>query len=79
VLHDSYKSISNYRLGNVMKILTMFYVTFSSLALIAAIFSVKAENGMPFVNYHNGFWIILGLMGLVGLFMLFLFKKKKWL
>ena len=79
VLHDSYESISNYRLGNVMKILTMFYVTFSSLALIAAIFSIKAENGMPFVNYHNGFWVILGIMGLVGLFMLFLFKKKKWL
>ncbi len=79
VLHDSYESISNYHLGNVMKILTIFYVTFSSLALIAAIFSIKADRGMPFINYQNSFWIILGIMGLVGLAMLLLFKKKKWL
>ncbi|MBI4779504.1 LPXTG cell wall anchor domain-containing protein [Candidatus Falkowbacteria bacterium] len=79
VLHDSYESISNYHLGNVMKILTIFYVTFSSLALIAAIFSIKADGGMPFINYENSFWIILGIMGLVGLAMLLLFKKKKWL
>lgn len=79
VLHDSYESISNYHLGNIMKILTIFYVTFSSLALIAAIFSIKADGGMPFVNYQNSFWIILGIMGIVGLLMLSFFKKKKWM
>lgn len=79
VLHDSYESISNYRLGNVMKTLTIFYVTFSSLALVAAIFSIKADKGMPFINYPNGFWIILSIMGAVGLAMLYLFNKKRWL
>ncbi|MFA6306860.1 MAG: CorA family divalent cation transporter [Patescibacteria group bacterium] len=79
VLHDSYESIANYHLGNIMKTLTIFYVTFSSLTLIAAIFSIKADQGMPFINYQNNFWIILGIMGLAGLSMLLLFKKKKWL
>jgi len=79
VLSASYESLANYRLSNIMKILTIFYVTFSSLTLIAAIFSIKADHGMPFVNYQNNFWIILGIMGLVGLAMLYLFKKKKWL
>ena len=79
VLHDSYESISNYHLGNTMKILTIFYVTFSSLSLVAAIFSLKIDNGMPFINYQNGFWIIVGIMSLVGLFMILLFRNKKWL
>ncbi|MDP2736939.1 MAG: CorA family divalent cation transporter [bacterium] len=79
VLHDSYESMANNKLSSIMKTLTIFYVTFSSLALVAAIFSIKTDNGMPFVNYQNNFWIILGIMGFVGLSMLLLFIKKKWL
>lgn len=79
VLCASFESLSNYRLGSTMKTLTIFYVIFSSLSLIAATFSIKAENGMPFINYENGFWIILAIMGITGLFMILLFKRKKWM
>lgn len=79
VLYDSYESLSNYRLGNTMKILTIFYVIFSSLSLVAAVFSLKIDDGMPFINYQNGFWMIIAIMGIIGLSMLLLFKKKKWL
>jgi len=79
VLYDSYESISNYRLNSAMKTLTIFYVTFSSMALIAAIFSIKTENGMPFLKYPNNFWVVVAIMGIVGLAMLLLFKKKKWM
>ena len=79
VLFNSYQSQADYQLGKTMKTLTIFYVVFSSLSLVAAIFSIKAEDGMPFVNYRNGFWIILAIMGIIGLFMLLLFKRKRWL
>ncbi|MBU0721851.1 hypothetical protein KKA93_00070 [Patescibacteria group bacterium] len=79
VLYASCESQSNYRLSSIMKTLTIFYVTFSSLSLIAAIFSIKADHGMPFINYQNSFWIILSIMSAAGLAMLLLFKKKKWL
>jgi len=79
VLHDSYESLSNYRLNNAMKTLTIFYVTFSSMALVAAIFSIKTENGMPFLKYANNFWVVVVIMGIVGLAMLLLFKKKRWM
>ncbi len=79
VLHDSYESLSNYRLNNAMKTLTIFYVTFSSMALVAAIFSIKTEYGMPFLKYSNNFWVVVLIMGIVGLAMLLLFKKKKWM
>jgi len=46
---------------------------------VAAIFSMNIDKNMPFINLTNGFWIILGIMGLIGLSMLLLFKKKKWM
>ena len=79
VLHDSYESIANYNLNSAMKMLTIFYVTFSSMALTADIFNLKINLGSPLPGLGNGFWLITGVMGLVGLFMILLFKKKKWL
>jgi len=79
VINDSYESLSNYRLSTVMKTLTIFYVIFSSLALVAAIFGMNVDKNMPFINSNNGFWIVLGIMGTVGLAMLLLFIRKKWL
>lgn len=79
VMRDSYESMANDRLSNIMKTLTIFYVIFSSLSLVAAIFSIKAENGMPFIGNENGFWIIIEIMAAMGLAMLLLFKKKKWM
>ncbi len=79
VLFNSYQSLADYQLGSTMKKLTIFYVTFSSLSLVAAIFSLKVETGMPFLNYQNGFWLVLAIMGIVGLFMLLLFKRNRWM
>jgi len=78
VLYASYESLSNYRLNSVMKTLTIFYVIFSSLTLVAAIFGMNVDKNMPFINQQNGFWIVITIMSLVGLAMLYLFKKKKW-
>jgi magnesium transporter len=79
ILYGSYESLANYRLGNTMKTLTIFYVIFSSLTLVAAVFGMNVDKDMPFINHPNGFWMIIIIMGIVGLAMLFLFKKKKWL
>jgi magnesium transporter len=78
VLYASYESISNYRLNSVMKTLTIFYVIFSSMTLATGIFSIKVENGMPFVNYPHGFWMVMSIMSIIGLAMVYLFKNKKW-
>lgn len=78
-LSASYESLANYRLSNIMKTLTIFYVIFSSLSLVAAIFSMNVDKNMPFINVANGFWLVIIIMSLVGLSMLYLFKKKRWL
>ncbi|MEI6597050.1 MAG: magnesium transporter CorA family protein [bacterium] len=78
VLYASYESLSNYRLNSVMKTLTIFYVIFSSLTLVAAIFGMNVDKNMPFINQQNGFWMVVTIMSSVGLAMLYLFKKKNW-
>lgn len=78
-LHDTNESLLNYSINNVMKTLTVFSVIVFPLTLFAAIFGMNTMNGMPFINMENGFWVIIGLMGIATLGMLLFFAKKKWL
>ncbi|MBD3247687.1 hypothetical protein GF382_00155 [Candidatus Falkowbacteria bacterium] len=78
-LHDTNESLLNYSINNVMKTLTVFSVIVFPLTLFAALFGMNTTNGMPFTQTENGFWIIIGLMGIATLAMLFFFAKKKWL
>ncbi len=79
VLNSSNESLLNYRISDIMKTLTIFSVIVFPLTLLAAIFGMNTENGMPFTDTENGFWIIIAIM-LAGSFaMLLYFKKKRWL
>ncbi|MDO8593099.1 MAG: CorA family divalent cation transporter [bacterium] len=73
VLYDSQESLANYKLSSIMKTLTIFYVIFSSLSLIAAIFSMNLAVGTA------NFWLTIGAMAAAGLIMFLVFKIKKWL
>lgn len=78
-LHDTNESLLNYNLGSVMKTLTIFSVIIMPLNLIAAIFTMSTEKGMPLLGMANDFWIVVSLMALIALGMLLIFAKKKWL
>ena len=78
ILNSTNESLLNYRLSEIMKTLTIFSIISFYLTLIAGIFSMRTE-GMPIVHTPNGFWIILGIMGIIGLSILLFFKRKKWL
>ncbi|MBU4216448.1 magnesium transporter CorA family protein [Candidatus Parcubacteria bacterium] len=79
VLNSTNESLMNYNMNDIMKTLTIISVIVFPLTLFAAIFSMKVENGMPFLTTPYGFWFIIGLMVIGGLSMLLFFKKKKWL
>jgi len=72
-------SLVSFKLNDIMRTLTIFSVIVFPLTLLATIFSMKVEGGMPFINAANGFWLIIILMVLIGLAMIFYFKKRKWL
>lgn len=66
------------RTSTVIKTLTiMAFFTFP-LTLISGIFGMNTIY-TPIVDYRHGFWIIVGFMFISVVFMVALFKKKKWL
>lgn len=77
-LNSTSQAISNDRMTNIMKTLTIISVIVFPLTLLAAIFGMNAKY-MPLVDNPNGFWLIVGLMILIGGTMLTIFKNKKWL
>jgi magnesium transporter len=78
-LYDTNQSMLNYNINNVMKTLTVFSVVMYPLSVIASLFGMNTESGMPFLNSPHGFWIIVGIMGFCASILLLIFAKKKWL
>lgn len=78
ILSSTNESLLNYRLSEIMKTLTIFSIISFYLTFIAALFAMRA-NDMPIVDEPNAFYIILGLMAIVGLSIVFIFSRKKWL
>lgn len=72
-------SMLSYKMGNIMKTLTIFSVIVFPLTLFAAIFGMNTMEGMPFIHNNNGFWIIISAMIVGTIFMFLVFKRKKWL
>lgn len=77
-LHESYESLKSHYLNTIMKTLTIFSVIVFPLTLLAALFGMNTTH-MPLVENQYGFWIIIGFMCVGMLFMLILFRYKKWL
>ncbi len=70
-------SIQGHRLNEVMKTLTILSVIFIPLTFLAGIYGMNFEN-MPELTYQNGYFILLGIMFLIGIFIVWYFKRKKW-
>ncbi len=77
-LHDTNESISNAKMTSVMKTLTMFSVIVFPLTLFAAIFAMRTKY-MPLESHPYGFWLIIGIMAVITVMMIAVFKKKKWM
>jgi magnesium transporter len=77
-LHETNESVVGLRMNEIMKTLTIISVTTFPLSLMTAIFAVHA-TGTPFISEPFGFLKLVGLVAAGVLFMLFVFKKKKWM
>ncbi len=76
-LHQQFMLAIQDRTGNRLKVLTILSAIFLPLTLIAGIYGMNFEN-MPELNVPFGYFIILGVMGVVAIFMLAFFYKKGW-
>lgn len=77
-LSDAYISLSTHRLNHTMQVLTVITAIFIPLSFVAGVYGMNFE-GMPELTWRYGYFYVLSLMGLIAVFLLLLFRHKKWL
>ncbi|MFO7889781.1 MAG: magnesium/cobalt transporter CorA [bacterium] len=77
-LQDMYLSNISNKMNEVMKVLTIIATIFIPLTFIAGIYGMNFTY-MPELQYKWGYFIILGVMGLIMIGMIWFFRRRKWL
>jgi len=75
---ELYLSGTSNRMNEIMKVLTIIATIFIPLTFITGIYGMNFKF-MPEINWYWGYPFILSVMFLLGVVMLVIFKRKKWL
>ncbi len=76
-IRDSYLSLNSHQTNNVMKVLTIITSIFAPLTLIAGIYGMNFET-MPELTWQYGYFLILGIMGVIAVAMFSWFRRLGW-
>ena len=77
-VEDTHRTAISYRLNEIMKTLTIFSIVIMSLTLFTNIFIVPALS-TPLLGNYGDFWAMLGIMTLLTISAIGIFKRKGWL
>lgn len=77
-VRDNYHSAISNRMNQVMKTLTVFATIMLPLGLIAGIYGMNVAD-LPLAGRHDSFWLIVGIMVVLGGGMLAVFRRRRWL
>lgn len=75
---ETYLSLSSNRMNEVMKVLTVMATIFIPLTFIAGIYGMNFDN-MPELQHHLGYPGVMVLMLIIGLAMVYYFRRRKWI
>ena len=75
---DVYLSSISNKMNEVMKVLTIIATIFIPLTFIAGVYGMNFRF-MPAIEWYWGYFATLFAMAVIGIVMVFYFKKKKWL
>jgi magnesium transporter len=64
-------------MNEIMKTLTIVSAIFIPLTFIVGVYGMNFEY-MPELKYENGYYVVIGVMVLIGILMVFYFKKRRW-
>ena len=78
VLYETQTSLMADHISQIMRVLTIFSAIILPLSLVTSIWGMNHEV-MPLRDGPLAFWLVIALMGLVGVGLLFFFRKKRWL
>jgi len=76
-MQDLYVSNVNLRLNEVMKVMTIVTCLLAPATVIGGIFGMNFDI-IPFAHHSLGFYLAVGIMFLVPLIMLYIFKRRGW-
>ena len=76
-LEETNNSLLSNKLNLTMKVLTIFSAVMLPMTVYSNILAMSAD--IPFGTHPYGFWIHMGIMLLISLLTMILFKAKKWL
>lgn len=76
-LSDQYHTYQGMKLNNVMKVLTIVSTIFIPLTFVVGVYGMNFKN-IPELSWENGYFMTWGIMLLITLFMVILFRYKKW-
>ena len=77
-MQDLYLSSASNRMNEVMKLLTIIATIFIPITFLAGVYGMNFEF-MPELHWKGSYFILLGIMALIGLGMVIYFRRKKWL
>jgi magnesium transporter len=77
-LINGYMSVTSHQLNATMRVLTVITALFVPLTFLAGIYGMNFEY-IPELKAANGYFILLGVMAVVSVALLMVFKKKRWL
>ncbi|MCM0648481.1 magnesium transporter CorA family protein [Clostridium swellfunianum] len=78
LVREAFESEISNKTNELMKIFTLIASVFLPLNLITSMYGMNFKN-IPFVELEHGYYVITGIMILISLGLLYIFKKKKWL
>jgi len=70
-------SSQSHKMNEIMKTLTIVSAIFIPLTFIVGVYGMNFEY-MPELKYENGYYAVIGVMVLIGILMVFYFKKRRW-
>ncbi|HEU4553130.1 MAG TPA: magnesium/cobalt transporter CorA [Chitinophaga sp.] len=76
-LQEQYHTQLNLKMNEVMKVLAVVTTLMAPLTVIAGIYGMNFDN-MPELHSPNGYFTVLGIMVLILIIMIILFKKRGW-
>lgn len=76
-LQDLYLSEISFKMNQVMQVLTIITTIFVPLSFLAGLYGMNFAN-IPELHHPQGYFILLGVMGLLAIGLLSWFRKQGW-
>ena len=74
---DNYLSLVSFRMNRIMTILTVVTSIFIPMTFLTGIYGMNFHY-MPELRWRYGYYIVLGIMAVIGIAMLLWFRRKDW-